>query len=287
MRNLTFGFMLLLLAAVPVHAEELPSLHQVYQNAQAGRVEEALRQIDQVLQDYPKSGKAHYVKAELLASLGRMTQARGELENAERLSPDLTFAKLEAVRALRAKITSASSTPAPVSASQSHPAATGTGTGKDVPWGMLLLGGAALLLILAALRGARKARDVASPSPTRYSQGPNAAGPYGGGYDGAAPSAPSASAGMGSRIMGGLATGAAVGAGIVAGEALANHFLGDGKDQPHLGNTGSNHTATPLGDRLFSPPDDMGGNDFGIVDNANWDDAGGFDGGVNDDADWS
>jgi hypothetical protein len=82
------------------------------------------------------------------------------------------------------------------------------------------------------------------------------------------PSGPINSSGMGSNILGGLATGAAVGAGMVAGEALVHHFI-DGNNRAGL---------TPGGlppDNEPYIPDDMGGNDFGINDASSWDDSGG------------
>ncbi len=82
---------------------------------------------------------------------------------------------------------------------------------------------------------------------------------------------------MGSRIMGGLATGAAVGAGIVAGEALARQFTG--------GNHDAGNSSQPRNDIVYDDPsrdellrrDDMGGQDFGV--SGGWDDSGGGGGG--------
>ena len=67
---------------------------------------------------------------------------------------------------------------------------------------------------------------------------------------------------MGSGIMGGLATGAAVGVGMVAGEALVHHFM-DGN------NPGINNAPNSWG----NTPNDMGGTDFGIADSSTWDDS--------------
>ena len=51
--------------ALPAAATE-PSLHEVYQAADAGRMDDAQRMVHEVLQAHPNSGKAHYVEAELL-----------------------------------------------------------------------------------------------------------------------------------------------------------------------------------------------------------------------------
>ena len=101
---------------------------------------------------------------------------------------------------------------------------------------------------------------------------------------------PSGGGGMGSGLMGSLATGAALGAGMVAGEALA-HRLVDGAP-------GSNQV---VGDSFTGTPNtnaDMGGQDFGVSGASSWDDStsssswdssadmgGGFDSGGG--SDWS
>jgi len=41
-----------------------PTVHQIYEAAQAGHFDQAQQMLDQVLRDHPKSGKAHYVVAE-------------------------------------------------------------------------------------------------------------------------------------------------------------------------------------------------------------------------------
>ena len=69
---------------------------------------------------------------------------------------------------------------------------------------------------------------------------------------------------MGSGIMGGLATGAAVGVGMVAGEALAHHFMDDGH--------GTANAAPVSGGWTDTSSNNMGGNDFGITDNSSWGD---------------
>jgi hypothetical protein len=78
--------------------------------------------------------------------------------------------------------------------------------------------------------------------------------------------------------MGGLATGAAVGVGVVAGEALAHHFMDGG------------HTAAPQADSWNSnnmAPNNMGGNDFGIADTGSWDDSSNIASSGDGGSDWS
>ena len=86
------------------------------------------------------------------------------------------------------------------------------------------------------------------------------------------PAAPASAPGMGAQIMGGLATGAAVGAGMVAGEALMHHFM-DGR-KTNTANEQSFSSFDDIPSLPGTPLDDLGGNDFGIADNASWDDVG-------------
>ena len=91
-----------------------------------------------------------------------------------------------------------------------------------------------------------------------------------------------AAGGMGSGIMGSLATGAAMGAGVVAGEALMHHFI-DG-DKNNIAAEQQFHDASPWETSSdISDNDDMGGTDFGIADASSWDDDVASDG----DDDWT
>ena len=80
----------------------------------------------------------------------------------------------------------------------------------------------------------------------------------------------------GSGIMGNLASGVAIGAGVAAGEALVGHML--------EGNSGGgglipDAAAAPAIDPQANA--DLGGNDFGLNDPGSWDDGsgGGWDNG--------
>lgn len=268
-----------------------PSLHQVYQAAEAGKLDEAQSMMRQVLQAHPNSAKAHYVEAELLAKQGQLKKAEIELESAEKLAPGLPFAKPQAVQELKGilggshKTTGGGASTAPF-----QPAAPAVAQ-SSVPWGLLLTGVGVIAFIafvarFMSRRNAQPAMGGASyGGGTLQAYGAGGA-PYGGGgypsgaggYGGGAPAANQP--GFGSQVMGGLATGAAVGAGMVAGQALMHHFLDkDGKPVPRdaatssdNGNLGSLDLGTPEVDR-----NDMGGTDFGISDTSSWDDSSGGD----------
>ncbi len=240
-------------------AADAPTLHQVYQAAQAGRLDEAQGMMQKVLQEHPNSGKAHFVEAEILAKQGKLGNAGEELDTAERLEPGLPFAKPQAVQELKSRI---------AAAHRNQPAMSGvhTDAAGGFPWGMLLLGIGAIAVISMIMRAiaARNSAPAAGNYPGNYQPGlPGPGGqPYPGG--GVAPMAP-AGGGIGSGIMSGLATGAAVGAGMVAGEALAHHFMDGGH--------GANAAPMPA-DSWNSSSNDMGGADFGVADSSSWDDAG-------------
>ena len=262
LKNVTYGFVLLsavFLANGVAVADDSPTLDQVYQAAHAGKMDEAQRMMDKVLKEHPDSAKAHFVEAELLAKQGKMGNAEEELKNAERLKPDLSFAKPQAVQDLKNRIaaTHRVSQP-PVSSNQTEPS-------NSFPWGMLLLGVGVIALIVFIMR-AMNSRNPAT-FPSNYQPGmqngsasPMPMQPYGGGM---APMGP-AGGGIGSGIMGGLATGAAVGVGMVAGEALAHHFMDGGHNE--AGNV------APVADSWGNSSNNMGGSDFGIADNSSWDD---------------
>jgi hypothetical protein len=244
------------------HAE--PSLHQVYEATQAGNLRGAESMMSEVLHNHPNSAKAHFVEAEILAKEGLGGEANAQLATAEKLDPALSFAKPEAVQALRSELSGGHVT-APA--------------GGGFPWGWIFAGGALIAFIVLASRWMQ-----ARATPVQVVTAGNA--PYGGGYGypggvptgGYGPVAPGGG-GMGSGILGGLATGAAVGAGVVAGEALM-HRLIDG---------GEHHRSVGDGDSFLPGPDangvdpnyQLGGEDFGVNDASSWDD------GSTNSGDWS
>lgn len=266
---------LTLLAAVAVAGLALaagpdPTVDQIYQAAQSGNIGAAEQMVGQVLNDHPRSGKAHWVAAEVYARAGDFPRSRAELATAEALSPGLPFVtNRSSIDALRAEL------------SQSRYAqrvpytAYGTPYGQrhsHIPWGLILVG-LSLLVIIWSL--ARRRRQLASGYPQYPGQPypgqpmgmppggvmpPMGGTPYPYGYGG----------GPGSGLMGSLGTGLAVGAGVAAGEALVGRVLGGG--QPG----GVMPPANP-GELIEQPPQidpSMGGNDFGTS-GGSWDDGGG------------
>lgn len=243
-----------------------PSLHQVYQAAEAGKFSEAQSMMDIVLKDHPNSAKAHFVEAELMAKQGRLASAEKELSTAERLEPGLAFAKPQSVQALKSKI---------AASRQSQPQhminSVNAGSPSGLPWGLILLGIGSIVAITLIMRAVTSRN--AAPTAGNYSMGPvggtGAAQPNAGGQpyafgNGSAPMAP-AGGGLGSNIASGLVTGLAVGAGVVAAEAIAHHFMD--------GNHGGNNAPQPVADNWDSSSGSMGGQDFGIADNSSWDDS--------------
>ena len=276
-------------------AQTEATLDQVYQAAQAGHVEQALQMMVPVLKAHPGSGKAHYVQAELLARQGQASEARAELATAERLAPGLPFAKADAVQHLQRQLALPPAAgpagtrqisgfePAPARQAMDH---AGAGpAGASVPWGVVLALAGGAIAAWGFMRLSRPARPAVPPGamagPLAGTGWPSqaAAGGMGPGamaYPAQAAgvggmAVPAQPAGLGSRLAGGLATGLAVGAGVMAAESIGKNLFG-----------GSTHAApapdlapTRGYDPVFgdaSANADMGGNDFGIGDASSWDD---------------
>ncbi|MDP2027769.1 lipopolysaccharide assembly protein LapB [Sulfuriferula sp.] len=257
------------------YAEGVPSVHEVYQAANAGKLDDAHTMIEQVIQAHPDSAKAHFVDAEILARQGAMEKAESEFTKAEKLAPGLNFAHPEAVQALRSKIAAFHA-----QKPQQIPAGAGLMTSapdaaKPFPWNLLLLGvGAAgvVFLVLRAMKPKAAAPATSYPAPGAAPMPSTGWSSTGGttsapGYGGAAPMAPT-SGGLGSSIVTGLATGAAVGVGVVAGEALVHHFMEGGQS----GNAAAPAAPAAVPPAPVQPANDMGGSDFGVSDNGSWDD---------------
>ncbi|MDD5411926.1 MAG: tetratricopeptide repeat protein [Methylobacter sp.] len=264
-------FALLFLAA-PAFAEEEPSMHQVYLAAEAGKFNEAQSMMDKVLRDHPNSAKAHFVEAELLAKQGLLSNAGDELSTAERLQPGLPFAKPEAVKNLKSRISSAlNEAVQPNISAQSIPTSV-----KDwTPWVLLILGIGLVVLFIGYL--SRRNSNMI-PANSYAGNAPGANMPSVGSSGAGSVMGQPATGGMGSGIMGSLATGAALGAGVVAGEALMHHFTDGDKNnvipEPPLHDASPWSASSNIGEN-----DDMGGTDFGIADASSWDDDGASDGG--------
>ena len=162
-------------------AQAEPTLKQIYEAAQAGRVDQAQTLLQQVLVTHPNSARAHFVQAELSARQGQMSRAREALGRAEQLAPGLPFAKPEAVQALRTQLTAPSNSGTPPAARTGSPqiangaAPVGRSTAapapatpaSSFPWGLALaLGGGALALGIFFMR--KKAAGAARPAAAPY-----------------------------------------------------------------------------------------------------------------------
>ena len=242
-------------------ADGEPTVHQIYEAATSGHLDQAQVMMNQVLRDHPESAKAHFVQAELYAREGNAGLARSELLRAEQLKPGLPDESPQAAKALQAELGLGQLGQSP-NGLRTAPAA------PHFPWGTLLILALAIGVVWMLFR--RRNNYVQYPAGAVPAGGaPGAYGP--GGYVGPG--------GMGSGIGGSVAGGLAVGAGVVAGEELAHHFL-DGRHE-------SGAVPPPASDGSNSSNSDMGGKDFGVNDPGSWDDGSGggdFGGGGGD---WS
>jgi len=244
------------LTAVMAFADNVPSIHQVYQTAESGDLNGAHKMVEQVLKAHPESAKAHYVDAEILIRQGDLSDAKKELEKAEQLSPGLPFAKPQSVQSLKQHLQSPSGTSLNQSPQPSNP---------SIPWMMIIMVVAAALLIWLAIRAFSSRNTNGYPAQSNGANpasGVNPNNPYGQPY-------PPQSSGMGGGIMSGLATGAAAGVGFVAGEELIHHFM----DEPSSNNNSNTMNNAPSDTTNNQSSYGMGGDDFGVEDNASWDDS--------------
>jgi hypothetical protein len=244
--------------AAPVFGATDATVDQVYSALRAGHLTEAQQMIEQVLRDYPKSGKAHFIAAEVYAKAGNVPMARMQLNTAESLAPGLPFEPPASVRALESELAGARGVRGvgPGGYVQVEPHRTAFPLG-----GILLLVGAILVIWFIVRRrfappSASQYPPVGNPNSPGYGPYPGYGAPMGGG--------------IGSGIAGGLASGLAVGAGVVAGEELAHRFLDGDRG-------GGVIPAAGAGELERDPNADMGGNDFGVSDPGSWDDGGGGD----------
>lgn len=279
-------------------AQEEPTLNQVYAAAQAGKLDQAQVMIQQVLVAHPKSARAYFVRSELFARQGDFARARESLAEAEKLAPGLPFAKADAVQALRSELSATkaqSSTPTRATPAAPAPAPSSSS------WGLpLLLAGGVIAIGYFMFR--RRTAQPAFAQPAAYATpggpggmaapqpyGPQPYGPGGAGgagYGQPAYGQPPAGSGMGGRIAGGLATGLAVGAGVMAAEAIGRNLMG-GHNQNGQGNQ-NNLSMDDFGRNdadLSKRNADMGGQNFGVNDAASWDDGGSTDAGSGS-SDW-
>ena len=266
-------------------AQAEASINQIYEAAQSGKLDQAQTMIQQVLILHPSSAKAHYVQAELFARQGLGSKGREALATADKLAPGLPFAKPEAVQALRTQLSSAPGAVAPVKQvfGMDTPA---TATSSVSPGLLLILGAGVIGLVVWLIRRKPAApinysalASTATASGVGSAMGSGLNGPQTFGtaptpaYGQPAYRQQPSGMGMGGRVMGGLATGLAVGAGVMAAQAIGKNLMGN---DGHNSNSGAGHLNDNTGNRLEALPGnaDLGGQNFGMNDNASWDDAG-------------
>ena len=267
-------------------AQTEPTLNQVYSAAQAGKLDEAQVMMQQVLVAHPKSAKAFFVQAELFARQGKLDRAREALATAEQFAPGLPFAKPQAVTELRQQLAAKAPqhvvpVPAPATTYGASAAASHADTGSSWALPLLLAGG---VIVAGYFMFRRKTPDAGLPpapygtsygapnglsGPQTFGSGPGAMQPAG--YPPQGYAQPTGS-GLGGRIMGGVATGLAVGAGVMAAEAIGRNLMGN-----HNGSAGTQDNTHAGYAPVADTNADMGGANFGVNDTSSWDDAGSAD----------
>ena len=226
------------------------TLPEVYKAVQSGQMAKADAMMKEVLQNHPNSAKAHYVAAELYAKEGKVEVARNHFITAQNLAPGLPFAQAESVQKLQVQLAN----------TQVAPAASQTSIfSNPLFWGLIAILVVGIVIVMK--RRKAEAVQVYNAPSAGYPGTPGGPAGYPGspGYPGAP-----AAGGMGSGLMGSLATGAALGAGMYAGQALASNLMG--------GHDNSHPNANPNMNQVGGPaPTDP---NFGVQDTASWDDSG-------------
>ena len=227
------------------------TLPQVSQAIQSGQLAKADAMMKEVLQNHPNSAKAHYIAAELYIKEGKLDAARNAFAQAENLAPGLPFAQAESVQKLQVQLANSSGNSVASSSSIfSNP----------IFWGLVAILVVGIFIVMR--RRKAEAVQVYNAPSAGYPGTPGgpAGYPGGPGYPGAP-----AAGGMGSGLMGSLATGAALGAGMYAGQALASNLMG-GHDNNH---PNANPNMNQVGGPASADPN------FGVQDAGSWDDGGG------------
>ncbi len=275
-----------LLGAGYAMAQSEPSMSQIYATAESGKLAEAQMMVQQVLVSHPKSAKAYFVQAELYARQGQADRARESLSTAEKYAPGLSFAKPEAVQALRAQV-AARSVARPLSGQSNGYTAAAAPKPSSTSWAVPLLVTAGVMVgAYFLLRRRIPAPNVQPPlyanpngmnGPASFGTGANAMQQPG--YPQAGYPPQPAGSGLGGRIMGGVATGLAVGAGVMAAEAIGRNLMGGQNNAAaQADRVGASNDFEPIATNT-----DMGGANFGISD-PSWDDGGSMD--VGGGSDW-
>ncbi|NTV96660.1 MAG: tetratricopeptide repeat protein [Thiobacillus sp.] len=201
----------LLLALFSQLALALPTPKDINAAVAARQYSQAEAMLHEVIQAKPQSAKAYYELGQVLLLEGRRGDARQALQEAQRLEPDLKFARSpEHFRELMNRVETTPATYAGGSAPMP--------SGKPFPWSYVLIGGGVLAILWLMLR--RSAANAAPLVPAGYGA-PSGAGGYQG-YGSVPPAAPSP--GIGGAVLGGLA-------GMAAGYGLAKVLDHEGSAQ--------------------------------------------------------
>jgi hypothetical protein len=228
------------------------TLPEVYQAIESGQLAKADAMMQEVLKNHPNSGRAHYMASELYLKEGKLDAARSAFVQAENLAPGLPFAQPDSVQRLQAQLR-AGTAPGNVN---TNAGASSIFT-SPVFWILIAILVAGVIFFMRKRQQPVEVYNVPTANGP-YPGAPGAPGTYPPGYPGAPAS------GMGGGLMGSLATGAALGAGMVAGEALASHLMG-GNQRP---NPNLNNDFNQVGGQA---PDAA---NFGVNDASSWDDGG-------------
>ena len=265
----------LLLLAASALAFALPSVEAVQAEVKAGRYAQAESMMQEVVAAKPKSAKAHYVYAEILAHNGRFDEAARQARQAREIDPAIRFtdpAKFRSFEQLLQREQAAQASPAPSNSALTSPAATPAPTpaapvrarDSGLPgwaWGL----GFAAVAVLVWRLVSRRSAAAAAPA---YA---------GGGYGGYG--TPMPTGGAGSGMLGtGLAAAGGFAAGMLAEKMLEGGHHDDGSHagsaapgglQPGMFDDAARSAAGELEDRSIdfgSGGDwgsDAGGGDFG------------------------
>jgi tetratricopeptide (TPR) repeat protein len=239
-------------------AMALPSPKDISAAVGSGQLPHAEAMLREVIKEKPGSAKAHYELGQVLAGEGRRIEARQELLEAQRLDPSLRFATdpkhfTELLNRLPATasapiVSSAAAAPHPVAAAQAV---------DQLPWGYLLLGGGAVLMVWLFMR-----RSTSAPmmTPAAASAGSSTVSGGGFGYGQGTYNQPyPAGSGLGGAVLGGIA-------GMAAGYGLAKVLENDSDNHRVQSVAPDNSSFIPVDP---SPQADMGAFDVGSGDS--WD----------------
>ena len=238
----------------------LPAPHDIEQAVAKGQLPQAEQMLREVIAEKPRSARAHYELAQVLAREGRPTEALQAIHTARELDPALKFAQSpEKFNAVAQAIEQqAAAKPAPAATHAATPATPAAPAAPAQPawlWPAMLTGGFGLLGLWLWRRV--QARPALQPQPAGMgasmgSYAPEAPRGFGAQYDprGAAatgygnpyPAPVSGGSGVAGAVVGGLA-------GVAAGYALSRALEG------HNASPTDNHQLT---NRPADPMEDIG-----------------------------